>query len=294
MGKLVFAGAISHAPAATGWPEKADPQKKENFYKAAQQLGESILAAKPDVVIGIANDHVLNYNVRNFPNLAVGLSEVHSGPADWFKSWLNVPDYSLKGSKPIASLLYNGLVKNNVVAAAHHENFLFDDNYSVPLTLTGLTKFNIPFVPIMMNCTVRPVLSSEESYRIGKIIKKVIEEEFPEETRVAFLATGGLSHEPGGPKYFEIDDEFDRWALNHFEHSPHETIIKEVTYEKMEEAGSGGTSELLAWFVVMGAAGECKCEVLCYEAPIEWRCGMGAVEWKLGVPLNKGGVTNVT
>ena len=206
MAKLVFAGALSHAPAATGWPEKADPEKSRNFLQAAKTLGERIMAARPDVIIGIANDHVLNYNLNNFPNFAIGIGEAHSGPGEWFESWLKVPKYQLRGEPRMASLLYNGLVKKGLNVASHAGNFEYDDNYSVPLTLTGLTTADIPFIPIMMNCTVPPVISSEEAYRTGKWFAEVFDKFLPEDTRVAFLATGGMSHEPGGPKYFVIDD----------------------------------------------------------------------------------------
>lgn len=281
MGKIVFVGALSHAPAATGWPEKAKDEEKNNFYEAARKIGESITNAKPDVIIGIANDHVQNFHLSNFPDFAIGIGEEHSGPGEWFEPWLKVPKYKLKGEKQIASQIYNGLIKKGINLASR-STFQFDDNFSVPLTLTGLTTAGIPFIPIMMNCTVPPVISSQESYRVGQLIKDVIENELPDDVKIAMLATGGLSHEPGGPKYFVIDEEFDRWVMDHLVHSSHETIINEVTYEKMEAAGSGGTSELLSWFVVMGTTGaDSKCEKLCYEAPKDWRCGMGAVQWHL-------------
>lgn len=285
MGKLVFAGAISHAPGATGWPEKADPKMKDNFYQAAEQLGRLLMEAKPDVIIGVANDHVSNFYVDNFPNFAIGLAEEHVGPGDWFQPWLKVPTYRLKGDPHLAGLLYNGLTKRGVGTAVHRENFVFDDNYSVPLTLMGLTKVDIPLVPVMMNCTVPPVISSQQAYEVGQKFAQVFAEDFPDDVRIAFLATGGLSHEPGGHKYFHVDEQFDRWVMDLLANADHKTIIEQVTYEKMEEAGSGGTSELLAWFIVMAAAGECKCNVLCYEPIMEWRCGMGAVYWDLNTPL---------
>src|SRR5690625_1930258 len=102
MVEIVFAGSLSHAPAATGWAEKATEKERRNFHNAAKKIGDEIIASKADVVIGIANDHVLNYNLRNFPNFAIGIGEEHSGPADWFKSWLKVPDFNLKGDPTIA------------------------------------------------------------------------------------------------------------------------------------------------------------------------------------------------
>jgi hypothetical protein len=50
----------------------------------------------------------------------------------------------------------------------------------------------------------------------------------------------------------------------------------------MEAAGSGGTTELLAWFVVLGAIGPCPGRSFGYTDQRDFRCGMGAVEWDLG------------
>ena len=74
---------------------------------------------------------------------------------------------------------------------------------------------------------------------------------FPEDLRVAVLATGGLSHEPGGPSYFWVDEVFDCWFLERLQAGDHEALLRECTLERMEEAGSGGTAELLAWILVL-------------------------------------------
>ena len=65
------------------------------------------------------------------------------------------------------------------------------------------------------------------------------------------IATGGLSHEPGGPRYFWVDEEFDRWFLDLLKRGDHEALLRECTLERMEAAGSGGTAELLAWVLVL-------------------------------------------
>ena len=59
---------------------------------------------------------------------------------------------------------------------------------------------------------------------------------YPEDIRVAVLATGGLSHEPGGPRYFWVDEEFDRWFLDLLKRGDHATLLRECTLERMEAA----------------------------------------------------------
>ena len=91
---------------------------------------------------------------------------------------------------------------------------------------------------------------------------------YPGRERIAVLATGGLSHEPGGPRYFWVDEEFDRWFLDLLKRGDHAALLRECTLERMEEAGSGGTAELLAWVLV-----------LAYMPAVAWRSGTGMVVW---------------
>ncbi len=56
-------------------------------------------------------------------------------------------------------------------------------------------------------------------------------------------------------------------------------MLREVTLEKMEAGGAGGTSEVLAWLVALGAVGRRPATVLAYEPVVPWRCGMGVVAW---------------
>src|SRR5207248_2198477 len=100
---------------------------------------------------------------------------------------------------------------------------------------------------------------------------------FPGDERIAVIATGGLSHEPGGPRYFWVDEEFDRWFLGLLAKGDHATLLAECTLERMEAAGSGGTAELLSWFLVL-AMTHGPADVLAYmpavaRAPARWASG---------------------
>jgi hypothetical protein len=101
---------------------------------------------------------------------------------------------------------------------------------------------------------------------------------WPGPERIAVIATGGLSHEPGGPRYFWVDEEFDRWFLDLLRKGDHEVLVRECTLERMEAAGSGGTAELLAWMVAL-AFTTGPAEVLAYMPAIAWRSGTGMVVW---------------
>jgi aromatic ring-opening dioxygenase catalytic subunit (LigB family) len=152
----------------------------------------------------------------------------------------------------------------------------------VPLTLLT-PRYDIPLVPIHMNCVMPPLPAPERCFAFGRALASVIGA-WPQKRRVAVMATGGLSHDPGGPKYFAVDEAFDREFLALLAAGEERRLIAECTVERMLAAGDGGTVELLAWMVAMGAAqsaGGRGAETVFYVPSVPLRCGMGGVEWKL-------------
>jgi aromatic ring-opening dioxygenase catalytic subunit (LigB family) len=278
MATIATAVASAHAPGLTGWFEKAEPAVQRSVGDAYRTLGEQIAGAELDALIIVANDHIENYPPHDYPDFAVGVGARHSGPDEWFKPWLNVDDYDMPGAPDLARTLFEQLSQGDL-RTVENDALKFDDNISVPVTLTGFARTGIPLIPLIQNCTVPPVPDHEASYAFGQRLARAIREELPDDLRIGLYGSGGLSHEPGGPKYLAIDEEFDRWFLGLLAEGDHEKVLREATHERMEAAGAGGTAELLSWLVVMGAIGERPCEVLCYEAVQDWRCGVGAVRW---------------
>ena len=279
MGEIVAVTALSHAPGLTGWLDKAPPEQQERMRNGFDELGRLFRATEPDVVIGVANDHVLNLPLDNTPDFCVGIADTWQGPAAWFRDWLNVPDYAVAGDRSLAKALVREGGKAGV-NFAFRDDLLFDDNWSVPL-LYLTPDYDVPLVPIHMNCVVPPLPSPRRCYEVGRIIADIARAQTPDHFRVALMGTGGLSHDPGGPKYFQVDEAFDRWFLDLLALGDPVRVLNEVTIEKMMAAGDDGTTELLAWLAVMGAVGERPAQTVCYEPAVELRCGMGGVIWEM-------------
>ena len=279
MADLVFVTGLSHAPGLTGWLDQAPENEQVSLTAGFNRLGELLRASKPDVIIGIANDHVLNMPLHDLYDFCVGTADSWSGPAEWFKDWVNVDPYTVKGDAGIAKTLFDGLSGRGFSTTSKSE-LLFDDNWSVPLKFLT-PDYDIPLVPIHMNCVVPPVPSPQHCYDFGRAVKDIVENDLPKGLRVAFMGTGGLSHDPGGPKYFDVDEEFDRWFLALLEQGDPEKVLRECTMEKMVAAGDGGTSELIAWIAAMGAVGTRPAKTICYEPSVALRCGMGCVYWEM-------------
>lgn len=277
MAEFVAIMAMAHAPGVTGWIE-ACPEADQRAIKAGyEELGGIMRAAKPDLIIGVANDHLLNLPLTDPPNWRVDCAPDWHGPAEFFKAWLKQPGYHVAGRPDIA-----GTIHRAAAEAGHKidrgEHLLFDDNWSVPLWYLG---YDVPILPIHMNCINPPVPSPEACIAFGKTLRDIVLNSLPAGLRVGLIATGGLSHEPGGPRYFIMDPTFDRWFLALMEESDETRVVKEATVERMNEAGGGGTTELLAWMVAMAAAGGAGARANFYVASNEMRCGIGGAVWQV-------------
>ncbi len=282
MGEIVAALALSHAPGLTGWLDRASPDVQRNLTEGYQSLGRQLRAAKPDVIVGIANDHLLNFPPENVPDFCIGTSAHWAGPAEWFRDWLSVPPYALPGHPDLARTLVREGARAGV-NFAFSDALLFDDNWSVPLKFLT-PDYDVPLVPIHMNCIMPPLPAPAHCAQVGRVIADIVRKHRPARERVAIMATGGLSHDPGGPKYFAVDEAFDRWFLDLLAQGSAERVLREVTIDRMVAAGDGGTTELLAWLVALGAVegafGDRPARTVCYEPAAELRSGMGAVIWE--------------
>ncbi|CAM4053413.1 hypothetical protein [Janibacter anophelis] len=281
MAQISLAVAASHAPGLIGMFDVAPEQSQRVVSSAYGELARQIREADLDVIIMIANDHMANNRIREYPDFVVGLAPEHRGPAEFFKDWLGCGEYAVPGRPDVGTEILNGLSRRGVRVTASRENLNFDDNVSVPVVKTQIESSGVALVPILQNVTVPPFPDQDRCYEIGRHLAEVIREDLPDDLRVGLFATGGMSHEPGGVRDFWIDEDFDRWFLGLLSNGDHDKVLREISVDRLEEAGSGGTGELLSWILVMGAIGERRCDVLGYTAWDQWRCGIGTVSWDM-------------
>ena len=240
MARVVSAMAMTHSPGLTGWFDRAPEHQRVEARRALGEMRERLAAARPDVIVLFTNDHLLNWPINNTPEYTVGIGAEHLGPADWYDEWLALAKYRIPGHPALARYLVNEGARRRL-AFAYLRQMQFDDGVSVPMHYLNPMS-SIPLVPVSMNCTVPPIPTPERAYQVGSTLREMLNA-FPGTERIAVLATGGLSHEPGGPRYFWVDEEFDVWFLDLLKKGDHATLLRECTLERMEEAGSGGTAD---------------------------------------------------
>jgi aromatic ring-opening dioxygenase catalytic subunit (LigB family) len=273
--EIVAAMAMTHSPGLTGWFDRASKDHQQLALNATGEMRRRLEAARPDTLVMVSNDHLLNWPINNIPEYTVGIGDEHVGPSDWFDEWLGMEKYRVPGDPGLARFLVNESARRGL-ALAYLREMQFDDGISVPTHyLNPDARFRL--VPLTMNCNVPPIPTPARAYEVGRVLAGVLRA-YPAASRIAVIATGGLSHEPGGPRYFWVDEEFDRWFLDLLKAGDHDRLLRECTLGRMEAAGSGGTAELLAWILVL-AMTRGPADVLAYMPAIAWRSGTGMVVW---------------
>lgn len=287
MAELVFAAGVPHAPGLIGLLDAAPADVQKVVHDMYAELRQALIDSAADVLIVFGNDHLANSRTRMYPDFLIGMAPEHTGPYEWYKEWLGSADYKVKGNPQVAESILRGLNRRGHKMFAQRDNLRFDDNITIPAVHLDLEHTDISLVPILQNCTVPPLPDTQKCYELGQALADVIANDMPADLKVAILGSGGLSHEPGGARYWYIDKEFDLWFLELMASGDHKKLLQDLTVARMEQSGSGGTLEILSWVVAAGVTGPRYGKQSDYALHTNFKCGIGAVLWDLERTVDK-------
>ncbi|MGH7770830.1 MAG: hypothetical protein ACREQA_01170, partial [Candidatus Binatia bacterium] len=232
------------APQASSSKPSLEAQQKlrSDAEKAYAVLRSDLEAAKPDVLIVVANDQFVNFFFNNIPTFFVTLAREVKGQFTRHK-------FHYRNHKELGqTILKAGIEKG--IDFSFGEYVELQHTQVVPLYFL-LPEPKIPILPIYVNTWVDPIPTPRRCHHVGELIREVAD---AEKERVAILATGGLSHFPGSPRIGEIDTQFDHKLLEIMREGKGRTLAD----YSLEELHQAGDSEFLNWMVVVGAVGEAK------------------------------------
>jgi gallate dioxygenase len=105
-------------------------------------------------------------------------------------------------------------------------------------------------VPLQVGVLQMPIPSARRCYKLGQSLRKAIQS-YPEDLKVAVMATGGLSHQVHGERAGFLNEAWDQEFLDLLETAPEKLVEKRLA----EYATLGGMegSEVIMWLVMRGA-----------------------------------------
>lgn len=254
------------APQATASKPSLEAQQKlrKEAEKAFAVLRANLEAARPDVLIVIANDQFVNFFFNNIPTFFITLADELEGKFTRYR-------FRYRNHKELGrAILKAGLKKG--IDFSFGEHVELQHTQVVPLHFL-LPEPKIPILPIYVNTWVDPLPTPRRCYSVGELIREVAD---AERERIAILATGGLSHFPGSPRIGEIDTVFDHKLLEIMRDGKG-GMLADYSLDQLQRAGD---SEFLNWMVVLGSVGAAKAAATFY-APDQVATGWGFASWKL-------------
>lgn len=310
MATIVAAGALSHSPLINYEPEPQDAAAIARYRDIAGQLGTSIRAARPDVLVIIGQDHFRSLFYDLMPPFVIG-----TGRADGWGDWLTA-----KGPFNVASALarhiHRTMLAREFDCTASYD-LRVDHGITQPLQLLDLPE-SMAIVPILINTSAPPLPTPWRSYAFGEVLAEAVRTH-AEPLRVAIIGSGGLSHSPpsadvestrpedaervrrliygrstvaqdeearvagllaavrAGRFSSSVRAQWDRQILDRLARGEGRALAREFDEASIERDGGCGGQELRTWLAMCGATDGVALEVLGYE-PIPFLItGMGVV-----------------
>ena len=250
MATIVGAVASSHTPTigfALDTHKEQDPAWAPIFdaYKPVQRW---LAEKKPDVLLLVFNDHVTSFFFDHYSQFALGIGDSYA-VADEGGGPRALPP--VPGHPKLARHIAAGLVADEFDLAYFQDKPLDHGCFS-PLSMLWPHEPAWPgaMVPLQIGVLEFPIPSARRCYRLGQSLRKAIES-YPEDLKVALVATGGLSHQVHGERCGFNNTEWDLKFLDLFEKDPEQ--LTHMTIAEYAELGGVEGAEVIMWLVVRGA-----------------------------------------
>ena len=262
-------------------------EKADRIAAGVETLKQTLAEADPDVIVVIGDDHHEMFTEHLMPTFTLYCGEtVNAEPPDEEDIFETVKPaaWALYGEQPEVYAV-DAKLGRHILENAHDAGFdiAFMDaqaegqsiGHTFVTVRTRLSDSDAamkPIVPVLVNTYFPPnVPTPSRCYGLGKAIGAAIES-YPEDIKVAVVATGGLSH-------FVVDEQIDRAMLAAMQ-SKDEAAIAALNPKDYVS----GTSESLCWFSIAGACQDKTMEVVDYvpgyRTPAGTGCAMGMVRWQ--------------
>lgn len=265
---------------------------------AFSALHDHLAAFRPDALIVLAGDQNEWFDAANVPNIMIyaGKEDVwgyHNFGADDEEPplvpWEHPERFAvnLRVDTDLANFLLEELLQAGFdVAVSRRQvprgNPLRGAPHALvrPLPLI-MPSMDLPIVPVMMKTVERSpaTLSGARCLALGAAIERICR---PLEQRIAIYGSGGMSHDPLGPRSGWVDEPLDRWVLEQLASGTPSRL--QTLYSFQSAATISGTGEIRTWLPVAAAMNAIepgwRATIVDYFAAHKSTAGCGWAYWK--------------
>jgi protocatechuate 4,5-dioxygenase beta chain len=246
-----------------------------------QTLRSAVRAYAPDAIVYIGDDQGDMFNESNFPTFAVftgeevwGASKPRYIDQPLEESHVTVPVHTDLANRILRGFVEHGFDPSNMGKMQPLGNPAQGMSHMLIHPHPRLVPENdIPVVPIFINENFSPLPTARRCWDLGLALREILMDA-PE--RVVLYASGGLSHDPRGPRAGWIDEPLDNWVLERIKGNEGEQLTNLFTFDS--DTLRGGTGEIRAWIAVT-AAMQRPATVLDYFPSHHAKCGLAFACW---------------
>ena len=250
MASIIGAVAASHTPTigfALDSGKQQDPVWAPIF-EAFAPPRDWLAREKPDAIVVIYNDHISSFFLDHYSAFSLGVGEQFS-PADEGGGARALPP--IAGHPALAAYIGQSVMADNFDLSFFQDRPLDHGCFS-PLSLLFAHEgsWPVPIIPLQVGVLQFPTPSARRCFELGKALRRAIES-YPEDLRVAIVATGGLSHQVHGERCGFNNTAWDQTFLELIENDPER--LAELSQAELAELGGAEGAEVIMWLVMRGA-----------------------------------------
>lgn len=250
MARIIGGLAASHTPTigfAFDRDKRQDPAWAPIF-KVFEPMQAWITAQRPDVLLMIYNDHVTSFFFDHYSAFALGVGERWT-VADEGGGARDLPP--IAGHAALAAHIGQSLMADEFDMAFFQDKALDHGCFS-PLSMMSphAPAWPVKLVPLQVGVLQFPIPSARRCWKLGQALRRAIES-YPDDLRVAVVATGGLSHQVHGERAGFNNTEWDQRFLDLFERDPE--ALLDMTQAEYAALGGLEGAEVIMWLVMRGA-----------------------------------------
>ncbi len=265
MARIIGAVAASHTPTigfAYDRHKQNDPAWKPIF-EAFKPVQKWLADQRPDVLLVIFNDHVTSFFFDHYSAFSLGIGESYS-----------VADEG-GGARDLPPVAGHAALSQHIGASLMADEFdmsffqgkPLDHGCFSPLSMMWPHEPQWPgaIVPLQIGVLQFPIPSALRCYKLGQALRRAIES-YPEDLKVALVATGGLSHQVHGERAGFNNTTWDEQFLDLIEKDP--VALTRMTQADYARLGGMEGAEVIMWLVMRGAlSANIKCLHRSYYLP---------------------------
>lgn len=265
MARIIGGIAASHTP-TIGFA--ADRQQRNDpiwgpIFDAFAPVQQWIADRQPDVLLMVYNDHVTSFFFDHYSAFCLGV-----GPrwavADEGGGARDLPPVA--GHPALAAHIGQSLMADEFDMSFFQDKPLDHGCFS-PLSVMCRHEpaWPVALVPLQMGVLQFPIPSAARCWRLGQALRRAIES-FPQNLKVAVVATGGLSHQVHGERAGFNNPDWDAQFLDLLESDPEP--LTRMTHADYARLGGWEGAEVIMWLVMRGAlSAQVKCLHRSYYLP---------------------------